>query len=185
MNRLTKAALWTLGGALTLGVGAIGAGQLLSAQKKNRQVALPAVALDIDLAAGRIEQGAYVYRSRGCVDCHGANGGGRVAIDSGGLLVVGPNITTGDNSAVRRYGPRDWVRTLRHGVKPDGRPVLVMPSEDYSRLSDADTASLIRYVQQLPAVAGKAALLRYPLPLNVLYGYGLVRDAAQEILKGY
>ncbi|WP_229256438.1 hypothetical protein [Duganella lactea] len=44
---------------------------------------------------------------------------------------------------------RDWVRTLRHGVKPDGRPVQFMPSEDYNRLSDADTASLILYLQQL------------------------------------
>lgn len=181
MNKWNKALLWTLGGTLTVAAGAIGAGQLMSEHKKDRVVALPTAVLELSVAQGSIEQGAYLYRTRGCVDCHGAGGAGRVAIDSGGLLVVGPNITGGENSAVRGYEVRDWVRTLRHGVKPDGRPVLIMPSEDYNQLSDVDMASLVRYLQQLPAVPGKAGVVQFPLPLNVLYGFGVVRDAAQKI----
>jgi mono/diheme cytochrome c family protein len=181
MHKYTKRLLWTLGGVATLAVGVAGVGSLLAAHKKDRQIPLPGAALDVDLAQGGIEQGGYLFRTRGCVDCHGGNGAGRVAIDNGGLLVIGPNITAGANSVVRDYGTRDWVRTLRHGVKPNGRPLLIMPSEDYSRLSDADTASLIRYVRQLPAVDGRAATVRLPLPVNLLYGYGVIRDAAQKI----
>jgi mono/diheme cytochrome c family protein len=181
MHRYTRRLLWTLAGLAVVAGGVVAAGELLSSHKKERRIDVGKASLDIDLAQGRIEQGAYLFRSRGCVDCHGANGGGRVVIDNGGLLVIGPNITNGENSVVRRYATRDWVRTLRHGVKPDGRPVLVMPSEDYNRLSDVDTAGLIRYVQQLPAVAGRPATLKFPLPLNVLYGFGVVRDAAQKI----
>ncbi|MGH6993277.1 MAG: c-type cytochrome [Caulobacteraceae bacterium] len=39
---------------------------------------------------------------------------------------------------------------MRGGVAPDGRPLIVMPSQSYSRLSDAETADLIAYVRSLP-----------------------------------
>ncbi|UUZ55578.1 hypothetical protein LP419_08250 [Massilia sp. H-1] len=66
------------------------------------------------------------------------------------MLVTSPNITAGANSATAGYRDIDWVRTLRHGVKPDGRPVMIMPSEDYNRLTDNDLASIIGYVRQMP-----------------------------------
>ena len=39
---------------------------------------------------------------------------------------------------------------------------MIMPSEDYNRLTDADLASLVAYVRQLPSVAGDGALLELP-----------------------
>ena len=38
---------------------------------------------------------------------------------------------------------------MRHGVKPNGRPVMVMPSEDYNRLSNDDLSALVSCVRQL------------------------------------
>ncbi|UUZ50087.1 hypothetical protein LP420_08770 [Massilia sp. B-10] len=73
------------------------------------------------------------------------------------MLVTSPNITAGANSATAGYRDIDWVRTLRHGVKPDGRPVMIMPSEDYNRLTDNDLASIIGYVRQMPSAPGRAA----------------------------
>jgi mono/diheme cytochrome c family protein len=181
MNKLSKTLCWIAGGALTVAAGAVGTGYLIGNYKRDRVVELPKPVEELDLARGRVEHGAYLYRTRGCVDCHGAAGAGRVAADSGGLLIVAPNITGGLNSAVREYAVSDWVRTLRHGVKPSGRPVLFMPSEDYNRLSDADMASLVLYVKQLPAVPGKAAMVHFPLPVQLMYGFGLIRDAAQKI----
>ena len=73
---------------------------------------------------------------------------------------------------VAKYTPADWERTLRHGVKPDGRPVMIMPSEDYNRLTDVDLGALVAYMRQLPPAAGGAAELVLPLPLRALYGLG-------------
>ena len=43
-----------------------------------------------------IERGRYLFASRGCADCHGANGAGHTFInDPNGLLVRGPNLTSG------------------------------------------------------------------------------------------
>jgi mono/diheme cytochrome c family protein len=73
------------------------------------------------------------------------------------------------------------VRAVRHGVKPDGTPMRVMPSEDYNRLTDADLGAIVAYVQSLPPVPAQAAVIRLPLPARVLYGFGQIPDAADKI----
>ncbi len=129
----------------------------------------------------QLEQGRYLFATRGCADCHGASGVGKVVIDSGNMLVVSPNITAGANSVITSYRTADWVRTLRHGVKPDGRPVMIMPSEDYSRLTDDDVAAIIAYVGQLPAAPGPRRVVQLPVAVKVMYAFGMVRDAAEII----
>ena len=62
----------------------------------------------------------------------------------------------------------------------DGRPVMIMPSEDYNRLTDADVAALVAYLRSCrPRAPG--ATVRLPLPVRVLYAVGLFRDAAEKI----
>ena len=56
-----------------------------------------------------------------------------------------------------------------------------MPSEDYNRFTDDDLAALVAYVRQLPPAAGGGPVLDLPLPVRVLYGFGLIHDAADKI----
>ena len=78
-----------------------------------------------------------------------------------GFFVRAPNITAGGASPARSYTDTDWVRTLRHGVKPSGQPLLIMPSEDYARMTDADVAAIVAYVRSLPpANTGAAEIQR-------------------------
>jgi mono/diheme cytochrome c family protein len=140
-------------------------------------LAVPAVAYVND--AGALERGKYLFESRGCVDCHAADGGGRTFVKEGALHIAGPNITPGGVTA--GYQPVDWVRAIRHGVSPEGRPLMVMPSEDYNRFTDADLAALVAYVRSLPARQGGAAVLQLPAPMRIAYGFGAIRDAAGKI----
>ena len=126
-----------------------------------------------------LERGRYLYSTRGCVDCHGANGAGRDFVNDGTTRISGPNITPG--GVVKAYKEFDWVRIIRHGVKPDGTPAQVMPSEDYNRLTDADLAALVAHVRALPVAQGGVAIVQMPLPARVLYGLGAIPDAAQRI----
>ena len=73
------------------------------------------------------------------------------------------------------------MRTIRHGVKPDGRPVMVMPSDEYNRLVDGDVAAIVAYARQLPAAGGAAAEVRLPMLVKALYAAGVVRDASEKI----
>lgn len=155
----------------------------LGERKRERRVELPpprALAM-VDDAASR-ERGAYLYASRGCVDCHGADGAGRVFVDDGkGLRLKGSAIHTGPGSVTLAYKAEDWDRILRHGVKPDGRPAMVMPSEDYNRFTDADFVALVAYARTLAPAGGGAAVIELPLPVRALYGAGLMQDAAAKI----
>lgn len=127
------------------------------------------------------ERGHYLYESRGCVLCHGSNGGGRDFVNDGkGTHIAGPNITSAGVTAT--YQPQDWDRSIRHGVKPDGHPLMIMPSEDYNRFTDVDLAALVSYVRALaPVPGGGVAAVDLPLPARVMFGLGLVRDAAATI----
>ncbi len=174
---------WTAGlvGAVVVvvaGAGAVGYQLAETKMARKVEVAVKPVAYATD--AQSLERGKYLFESRGCVDCHGANGGGRTFVDDGkGLKFAGPNITPG--GVVAAYKPDDWVRIIRHGVKPSGQPAMVMPSEDYNRFTDQDLASLVAYVRALPPVAGGAAVVQLPPPVRVLYGFGAIKDAAAKI----
>ena len=169
------ATLVVLAGLAFAGAVALGDRKL----QRRIDVAAAPVAAASDPAA--IARGGYLFRSRGCADCHGGDGAGRVVVEDGGLLIRAPNITRGTGGVVAAYRPVDWVRTIRHGVKPDGRPALIMPSEDYNRLTDADLAAIVGYVGQLAPVAGQGAEVRLPLPMKALYAAGMIRDAAEKI----
>src|SRR4029450_11709580 len=116
--------------------------------------------------AAALERGKYLFMSRGCGDCHAANGAGRAFIDEpgGGFYVRSPNITPG--GVVAKYTELDWVRAIRHGVNPQGRALFVMPSEDYNRFTDRDVAAIIAYARSLPAVASGGAEVRVSLPVK-------------------
>ena len=175
------------GGVALLGLVATAAAALvlgahLGDRKMQRRVELKIDAVPYRGDAATVERGKYLYVSRNCAECHGANGSGKDVVNDGkGLLVHAPNITPIAGSVVAAYTALDWTRTIRHGVKPDGRPAIVMPSEDYARFTDADLAAVVAYVRQLPPAAGPGATIAFPLPVKALYAAGLVKDAAERI----
>lgn len=151
-------------------------------RKLARRIDVAVVAVPLAGDAASVERGNYLFRSRGCGECHGADGAGHVVVDDGkGMLIRAPNITAGPGGATAAYTPLDWARTIRHGVKPNGQPVVIMPSEEYNRFTDADLAAVVAYVRQLPPKTGDGAVIRLPLPVRVLYAVGMVRDAAEKI----
>jgi mono/diheme cytochrome c family protein len=181
MKKLYRNTLYAALGLAGLVVVA-GSALLVNSQRKiNRtvSVAVAPVAYATDAAAA--ERGKYLYTARGCAECHGADGAGRVFIDEDGLYVRGANITTGNGGAVRNYTELDWARTIRHGVKPDGRPAFIMPSEDFNRLSDQDLADVVAYTRSLPPQDAPGAQYRLPLIVQLVHGAGLLTDAAEKI----
>ncbi|TFY98520.1 c-type cytochrome [Ramlibacter rhizophilus] len=180
--RFLKYGLYVVLALVLLAAAAVFAGLQLGERKLQRKVDVRVAALAVQPANVSLERGQYLFASRGCVDCHGANGAGRVFVDDGkGLKIKGPNITGGPGGVVARYSDDDWTRAIRHGVAPGGRPLLVMPSEDYNRFTDRDLASLVAYVRSLPPAPGDGAVVQLPLPARVMYGLGLIEDAAAKI----
>ena len=119
--------------------------------------------------------GQHVLETRGCHHCHGEDLGGGVFADAMPVMrIVASNLTSGGVGAV--YSDVDYVRAIRHGLRPDGKPLKLMPSYEYYYLSDADVGAVIAYLRSLPAVTrqlpasevgpvGRALLVTEKLPL--------------------
>lgn len=180
MKRSLKWFLWIVALLVLLLAGAVLIGLQMSERKRMRVIAVQVAPVPYVTDASAQERGRYLFQTRGCAECHGANGAGREFVNDGkGTRIAGPNITP--TGAVANYTPEDWVRTIRHGVQPDGHPVLVMPCEDFNRFTDEDLAALVAYVRSLPPMAGGTAVVELPLPARVLYGFDVIPDAAQRI----
>jgi mono/diheme cytochrome c family protein len=155
----------------------------LADRKLHRIVQLPPFQVTFASADGQLEHGEYLFKTRGCMECHGAGGTGRVLIDDkdSGFFVRTPNITSAAASPARDYTDTDWVRALRHGVKPSGEPLWIMPCEDYARMTNADLGAIVAYVRSLPPADTAGVQLGLPLPIKVAYVLGAIKDAAETI----
>jgi cytochrome c553 len=181
MNKVLKGSLAV---GLVLGLGGftgVKVGEHAAERKAARTVHVEVKGVPYVDDAEHMARGKYLFETRGCTDCHGENGAGREFANEGGMRLAGPNLTGGEHSATRAYGPADWDRAIRHGVSPSGRPLLIMPSGDYAKLGDDDLASLVAYVRSLPSVSGTARVVELPTMFKTLYAAGVVKDAAEEI----
>ncbi|WP_460735724.1 c-type cytochrome [Lysobacter tyrosinilyticus] len=94
-------------------------------------------------------RGKHLFDTRGCGDCHGPQGAGRVLLDDPALgRIVPPNLSRSLRDPA--FTDDALAAAIRHGIKPDGRPLLIMPSGEFANLDDADVAALVAYMRSLP-----------------------------------
>jgi mono/diheme cytochrome c family protein len=118
-----------------------------AAMKAHYTVSDPPLAVQRD--PDTVARGAHLYATRGCGDCHGGGAEGKEVFDAGPVArIVAPNITVGGR--LKGLAPEQVAAAIRHGVAPDGRPLVFMPAEDFHKMSDEDTAAIIAFLQQLP-----------------------------------
>lgn len=114
-------------------------------------IAVTAPAIPTDPAT--VERGRHLVNAVvGCAGCHGPNLGGSLFADAPPFRLVAPNLTTGAGGIGSTYSDADWVRAIRHGVRPGGTPLLFMPSKFYSNLSDDDLGAVLAYLKSAPPV---------------------------------
>lgn len=100
-----------------------------------------------------IERGRHVAVIRMCTECHGANLAGRMFLDDPVIgQIATTNLTSGKGGVGSELSDADWVRAIRHGVRPDGKPLLIMPAGEFYYLSNADLGAVIAYIKRIPPV---------------------------------
>lgn len=109
------------------------------------------VTLPTDSAA--LALGSRLIKAKGCTDCHADDLGGKVFLDDDMLgHVIARNLTKGEGGLPKDYNVEDWVLALKHGIRKDGKPLLIMPSHEFTLLSEQDMAAIIAYSMSLPDV---------------------------------
>jgi cytochrome c553 len=111
----------------------------------------PSASMLIPTDAASIREGQRLSSIHGCLGCHGEHAEGAVLLDNPLLArIVAPSLT----AAVRNYSDSELDAIIRHGVRPGGRIVAVMPSQVYLLLTDEDLGRIIAFLRSLPAAAG-------------------------------
>jgi mono/diheme cytochrome c family protein len=137
-------------GILILGVLALYLrGQMRLNKKYVVNVQLVAIPKDSESLA----EGKRIFQYRGCEACHGEQLQGLVYMDNPALgQVITPNLTTGQGGIGGQRTDEDLIRSIKHGVRPDGTPLLFMPSTEFYYLSDKDLGSVLAYIRSMPPV---------------------------------
>lgn len=132
-----------------------------------------AVAIPIDAAS--IARGKHLVEAVAvCTVCHGNDLGGQLAFDD---PVLGhgytANLTGGRGGIGLRYRNQDWIRSIRYGVRPDGRAIQFMPSDHYNAISTPDLGAMIAYLLALPPVDNARTTVELTPLAKLLIGLGL------------
>jgi mono/diheme cytochrome c family protein len=118
----------------------------------NRRYAVPNETVPIPADSASLARGRHLADAIGkCGDCHMEGLAGGLAIDDGAFMrLAAGNLTRGACGWGNVFTDADWVRAIRHGVGRDGKGLVLMPSEAYVHLTDADLGALIAYLKSLP-----------------------------------
>lgn len=156
MSRGVRMAGFGVGGIVVILLMALGGVYGFSQSHFNETYSIDPSPLTVeDMAEGGdfLARGEHVVRTRGCMDCHGEDMGGyEMADDPVVGTLWGSNLTPGEGGVGDEYSETDWVRAIRHGVGPDGKPLLFMPAHEFWVMSDNDVAAVIAYLESLPPV---------------------------------
>ncbi len=90
-----------------------------------------------------------------CEGCHGADLSGIENWFSAGPLgtIDSANLTAGEGGFGREAtSVEDYVRAIRHGIDPEGKPIFMPAVVSTANLSDQDLAAIIAYVKSVPSV---------------------------------
>jgi mono/diheme cytochrome c family protein len=149
--KVLKWVLRIVGGLVGLLALAVGFLVFRSGSKIERkvEVAVQPVAFPADAAS--LAEGKRLATAF-CSHCHKDDFGGGKFIEMPLATLDARNLTPGRGSSVATYTDVDWVRTLRHGVRPDGRSLAIMPSDSFWHLSDADLGAIAAYLKSAPPV---------------------------------
>jgi mono/diheme cytochrome c family protein len=155
MTRSRKSILLRLAGWLGLIVVAAAVSVYAASERMLRKVyVVPETTLPIPTDRLAVERGEHLVKAvAACVLCHGEDLGGKVYAEMGPVgMVAGRNLTRGQGGIGGEFSDADWVHALRYGVRRDRTTLIMMPSEVYTKFTDADLGAVIAYVKQVPPV---------------------------------
>lgn len=129
--------------------------------------------------AEAVARGAYIVFTS-CTGCHGEDLAGQVIFEDPALgRIPATNLTTGQGGAGASYTDTDWVRAIRHGVRPDGKPLLIMPSGAFYYYSDEDLGAIIAYLRSAAPVDNDLGERSLKPMARVLFVAGAFGNALQ------
>jgi len=169
-----KYTAYAVGGSLLVALALGTALYLRGYDRAHQTVAVTPSVQSVTVNSALLARGEHLSRTLGCRHCHGNRLGGAVVTDAPPFRLTATNLTTGAGGVGVRYTTADWARAIRHGIGPDGEPLIGMPSKSFHALSDRDLRALIAFLQKMPPVDN-------PLPPTTVKTMGYLLIGAGQV----
>jgi mono/diheme cytochrome c family protein len=171
MRRLLKWLGWSVVVVAVLVAGVLGAAWAMSERALSRTWTVADPPLAEAMPSASLDHGKHLFATRGCADCHGADGAGKLLVDAPNVIRIVPSNLT---RTVRDAAWTDdrLAAAIRHGVRPDGTGLVIMPTGDYTGMGDHDVASIVAYLRTLPAVDADPGRTQVRPLARLLYLFG-------------
>ncbi len=181
MKRAFKWIARILGGLVILLLVAAVVMYAMGSSKLSRTFDVSVASLVIPTDSVSLARGEHIVATSGCRMCHGENLAGTVMVDAPPFRFVAPNLTSGAGGVGSQFSAEDFDRAIRHGVAPDGRFLMIMPSSALHELSDTDASALIAYLQQIPPVDNELPLTQFHVLGKIMAATFSDEDAYMEV----
>ncbi len=112
-----------------------------------------------------------------CEGCHGPDLAGINKWFDGGPLgtIDSANLTTGEGGFGREAtSTEDYVRAIRHGIDPQGKPIFMPAVVSTAYLSDQDLGAIIAYVKSVPPVDHVTNGRQLTALANIMFALGML-----------
>lgn len=153
-----------------------------SSSRVNKSYDIPSSAVVVHNNDEVLARGQHLVEIS-CAGCHGADLSGKTVIDDPPIAsIYASNLTAGAGGIGQSYADEDWVRAIRHGVRPDNTPLLVMPSQIYYYYSDEDIAAIIAYAKSVAPVDNTLPDRGIGPVGRVLFTAGMLPAPAAELI---
>lgn len=146
---------------------------------------VPVEKINIPTDPDAIARGRHVSVIWTCTRCHGEDLSGKILTNDPieGTIptfaaIPAPNLTSGDGGIGQSYTDTDWVRAIRHGIKPDNQAEIYMY---VSTISDQDLGDLIAYLKQIQPVDTDFPAISYGPVLPIAPALGIYTPVAELI----
>jgi len=121
----------------------------------------PVQELAADTSPAGVARGEYLVRTVvGCDGCHSPDGAQGALIGMVRNINFGPvsgvfatpNLTPDKDTGLGAWTDGEIARAIREGLDKDGVELVIMPSSQFHRLSDADVSAIVGYLRSLAPV---------------------------------
>jgi len=147
----------------------------------NKTYEVPPSNLTVPTDAASIELGKHRAEVL-CEGCHGADLSGDDDFFNAPPLgtIASANLTSGAGGIGGEFTTEDYVRAIRHGLDPQGKPIFMPAVVSTAQLSDEDLSAIIAYLETVPPV-DHTVKARYFTPLaKILLAAGVLGKLPAE-----
>lgn len=175
MKRALKWLAIIVGGFLALAVVAAIAITAVGGSSINAQYDVTPQPLNVPVTDEDMARFRQLEQGLACTGCHGEDLGGDVFDEE--LGIYAPNLTTGTGGrGATAWSDEQLIRAIHHGINEEGQPLIFMPADQFSNLSERDLAAALEFVRGFPPVENEVPAVQVSAFIRFFMGLGQIPE---------